>query len=445
MEQVLSILVNHDTIYHMKRQKVIFYLYNLIWKIALPFLKRNSNFKDSYELRTDPGNFNKTDMWIHGASLGEAYVAVEILKQLDPSKTLKILYTATTAQGLEIMESFCKCSELHCNIELEITWFPFDALNIIEKVILKTDPKVMVLLETEIWPSHLFMLKKHDIKTIIVNARLSAKSYAKYLKTKFIWQNISPDKILATSDKDAKRYKKIFGNKAQITTMPNIKFDSVPAADTKEKQYIGALGTMFSSDTSLSILASVRKEEETHLNNILQYLTKEFPDQVIAIFPKHIHRIESLSMLLDKFISESADTEFRWQLRSKIDDQVDKKTIILWDTFGELKHAYSFAVTAFVGGSLEPLGGQNFLEPVVNGAATVTGPYLNSFKWVDNEIFETNIVFKANNTEEVGKFMVEKLKSPPDRIALKNAGIKFIRDNQGGTELAVKTIMNYIK
>ena len=150
----------------MKSQKVIFNLYNFLWKIALPFLKRSSAFKDSYNLRTSADNFNKTDIWIHGASVGEAFIAIEILKNLNPSEPLKILYTATTSQGLEIMRSFCHSSDLSFNIKCKITWFPFDALKTIEKVILKTNPKIMVLLETEIWPGHLYMLKKYGIRRL---------------------------------------------------------------------------------------------------------------------------------------------------------------------------------------------------------------------------------------------------------------------------------------
>jgi 3-deoxy-D-manno-octulosonic-acid transferase len=425
----------------MNGQKVIFNLYNFIWKIVLPFLKMSSTFKESYYLRTSHEHFNKTDIWIHGASGGEAYVALEILKNLNPSKPIKILYTATTAQGLEIMESFCKSPELHSNIKCKITWLPFDAPGIIGKIVLKTDPKIMVLLETELWPGLLYMLKKYKIKTIIINARLSSKSFSKYSKTRFLWKQICPDTILATSIKDTKRYRKIFGYKTQVDTMPNIKFDSIPAVNKALPDNIGNLATILSPGTPLSILASIRKEEETHLKKIIEFLIKDFPDQIIAIFPKHIKRIKYLSEMLNNFTSElESKHEFKWQLRSEIDSQVDKRTIILWDTFGELKHAYAYAVTAFVGGSLEPLGGQNFIEPVACGTATVTGPYLNSFKWVDDEIFKSKLVFKAQNTQQVGEFMVKKLNNPPDKKELKKKGVEYIKSNQGGTAMAVKII-----
>ena len=430
-------------------QKVIFNLYNFAWKIALPFLKKSSTFKKSYHFRTSSDAFNKTDIWMHGASGGEAYVAIEIIKRLNPSKPLKILYTATTAQGLQTMESFCTGPDLPSHIEYIITWFPFDGPKLIEKIIIKTMPALMVILETELWPGHLYMLKKHKIKTIILNARLSSKSYKGYLKTRFILRHINPDHILATSKKDATRYKNIFAKNTIVETMPNIKFDSIPVIfdnsvgikNVDNTDNTGAINTLFPSDIPLSILASIRKEEEIHLPKILKYLITNFPDQIIAIFPKHIQRVKQLSEMLDRFIDElDSESIFKWQLRSDTRSEVDKNTIVLWDTFGELKHAYALAVTAFVGGSLEPLGGQNFLEPVICGTATVIGPYFNSFKWVNNDIFESNLVYRAENANQVGEFMIEKLKSPPEKKELRNRGVEYIQKNQGGTAQAIKLI-----
>ena len=429
--------------HRMKREKILLNCYSFAWKTALLFLKQSSMFKDSYKLRTSEKYFSSSDIWMHGASGGEAFIAIEILKRLKPKQKqpLKILYTATTVQGLETMESFCASLKPDSNINCQIRWFPFDMPQIIESIILKTKPSIMVLLETELWPGHLYMLKKHGIKTIIINARLSAKSYPKYLKTSFLWKKLSPEKIVATSKKDAKRFKEIMGKKTSVEIMPNIKFDSIPVDtdnDENNTDNVFVLKNFLPSDDyPISILASIRKEEEIYLNEIVEYLFKNYPDQVIAIFPKHIQRIKALT---DQFEKLKNRVGFELKIRSQINSKVNKKTVILWDTFGELKTAYAYCVTAFVGGSLKSLGGQNFLEPVINGAACVTGRYLNSFKWVDEEIFESKLVFKAQNADEVSKFMVKNLINPPDKIKLKQKAAEFIKKNQGGTDIAVKLI-----
>ena len=422
----------------MKVQNIMLNLYNLAWKIILLFLKKSSAFKESYESRISPDYYDKVDIWIHGASVGEAFVAIEIIKRLNSEYPLKILYTATTSQGLGIMNSYCAGPGFDSSVECNTQWFPFDMPQSIEKIILKTKPGIMVILETELWPGHLYMLKKHQIKTIIINGRLSKKSYSRYLKTRFIWEKISPCKIVATSKKDAGRYEKIMDRTTRIETMPNIKFDSI-LLDKNEQDLRASshLKTILPSDIPLSILASIRKEEEFHMEEIITYLFENYPDQVIAIFPKHIQRMQSLIEQLEVLKNELG---FDLVIRSQISSKVDKKTIILWDTFGELKFAYAFAVTAFVGGSLEPLGGQNFLEPLVFGTQIVTGPYLNSFKWVDREVFESKLVFKAQNALEVGKFMVETLRNPPDKSRLGKKGVGFIKKHQGGADMAVKLI-----
>jgi len=423
-------------------QEIILNLYNFAWSILLWFLKKSSAFKDSYEFRISPDYFNKADIWIHGASVGEAFVAVEIIKRLYPDKLLKILYTATTSQGLGIMKSYCESPEFDLNIECQNQWFPFDKPGIIEKVILKTKPRLMVLLETELWPGHLYMLKKHHIKTIIINARLSKTSFSRYMKTRFIWSKISPEKIAATSKKDAVRFERIMDKKTIVEIMPNIKFESILVDENKQIVHPGSyLKNFLPSDIPLSILASIRKEEETHMIQIIKYLFQNYPDQVIAIFPKHIQRMKPLTEQLEKLKKEIGfNLKIRSQIKIRSNSKIDKKTIILWDTFGELKYAYAFAVTAFVGGSLEPLGGQNFLEPLAFGTGIVTGPYLNSFKWVDEEIFESKLVFKAKNAQEVGIFMKKNLENPPDKSKLAKKGALFIKKRQGGADLAVRLI-----
>ena len=426
----------------MKAQKIIFNLYNSAWKTAVFFLKNLPALKESYGSRISPDNFNKTDIWIHGASVGEAYVAIEIIKRFNPDQPLKILYTATTSQGLKIMKSFCSSHKLDLNIDCNIRWFPIDMPEVIEKVILKTAPGIMVLLETELWPGHLYMLKKHNIKTMVINARLSSKSYLRYLKTRCIWKRISPEKIAATSKKDAERYSRIMGNKTQVETMRNVKFDSISSdGDDQNPCITSFLKAILPPAAPLSILASIRKEEESYMGEIVKYLFINYPDPVVAIFPKHRKRVEYLIQQLEKLKKELG---FNLKIRSRINagtnSHVRNKTIILWDTIGELKFAYSFAVTAFVGGSLAPLGGQNFLEPLAYGVKTVTGPYLNSFKWVGREVFESQLVFKAQNVQEVGKFMVKTLKNPPDRAELGKKGAMFIKKNQGGADMAVKLI-----
>ncbi len=439
-------------------------IYNLLWKAALPFLEKNNRLKQGFDQRISQAHLKKADLWIHGASAGEAFLAIEIVKNLCPDKNLKILITTTTLQGMEILKKgLADYDESNAitntsrsatyNIQCKITWFPFDMPDIMEKAVSKIDPRLMVILETELWPGLLFALKQKKINIIVINARISSKSYERYLKTSFLWDILAPNYIIAISEQDKYRFSKIFAN-TKIEIMPNIKFDVICKNHKKQDTTEGPLPPVFPKMKSnpapklyneyhckleypMSLLVSVHKEEEDDTANIIKKLIGKFPDQIIGLFPRHMHRIENWKTKLNNL-------GIPWQLRSEIKEKPEKRIIILWDIFGELKKIYPFAITAFIGGSLKPLGGHNFIESVISGTATVTGPYTDDFNWVGNEIFKKELVKKVKNWKDVSDFMIENLKTPRDRNDLIRQAERFMRDKTGGTDIACRKIKEFL-
>ncbi len=411
----------------------VMHLYNLLWKAALPFLGKNARLKQGLSQRLSGGHLEKADIWIHAASAGESYIAARILSHIFPPSKTRVLLTSVTAQGMEILEKTVSDAALDSRLSCRVAWFPFDMPAVMEKAVSTVRPRVMVLLETEIWPALLYYLKQSGTDIAIINGRLSNKSYRAYVKTRAFWNRIAPDRILATSVKDAQRYRLIFQN-AAVGTMDNIKFDAIafcePAAETPLP-----LLRVIDTRTPFSVLASVRKEEEPYVEKLIEKLFDDFPGQVIALFPRHMHRLDHWEKHLT-----AMGIDFR--RKSHMDRTAPPGTVILWDVFGELKQTYELAVTAFVGGSLAPLGGQNFIEPAMAGVATVTGPYVENFKWAGKEIFQQNIVHRADTWEAAAAFMVDSLKHPPDRAVLKKKGLSYIRRRQGGSKQAAQEILS---
>ncbi len=462
--------------------------YNLIWKIVLPFLKTRPRLKQGLKQRVSGAHLTEADMWIHAASAGEAYLAVEIVSHLIPDYPMKILVSSTTMQGMEILKKEIALLRLN-NINCAITWFPFDMPDIMENAVSKINPDLMVILETELWPGLLMALKKKGKKIVIVNARLSYKSYRAYLKTVFLWRMLAPDYIYAISEKDKFRFGEIFKN-SEIALMSNIKFDSICSDDdfkfsnwsestdstqpvsfpynfcnkttgichndsfyngheadldwlrfsSQQKNeshtfvYKDFLIKIINDKYPMSILVSIRREEEEDTEKIIKWILKEFPCQVVGIFPRHMHRITHWKKRLTQL-------GFSWQLKSQITNPPECGSIILWDVFGELKRVYPLALTAFIGGSLKPLGGQNFIESVIHGTATVTGPFTDDFSWVGEDIFKKKLVKKAKNWHEVAEFIVGNLKEPCDRYELCKKVHSYLTNKRGGTDFACKKIM----
>ncbi|MCK5695470.1 MAG: 3-deoxy-D-manno-octulosonic acid transferase [Desulfobacula sp.] len=401
-----------------------FKLYNILWSLSLPFLKKNKRLRLGFQQRITFFHHTKADIWIQAASAGEASLAVTLLKTLKPKTRMRVLVTSTTSQGITLLKARLTKKTISTLIDLKIEWFPFDSPHIIKEAIKIINPRIMVLLETEIWPALLYFLKKNQTKIYIINARLSQKSFNHYMKTKFLWKHLAPDYILATSRQDAGRYEQIF-ERTIVKTMLNIKFEFIET-DTPDLNLREQIKKVLPQTLSLTILASVRRQEEKNIIKLLKNILMTFPNQIVAIFPRHMHRLNSWKKLL---ISQNLN----FHLRSGISSPLTGPGIILWDTFGELKTAYGFACVVFVGGSLEPLGGQNFLEPAVQGAVTVTGPYYDDFAWAANDIFKKGIVIKKDNWETVARTIIKTLETPVNRSECKQLALEYLKSNQGGT------------
>lgn len=416
-----------------------FTFYNIMWRLALPVLKKNQRLADGFSARATGSGLEKADLWIQAASAGEARLAVKILSLLCPEKPIRILVTTITRQGLDILATELPPGSYSRAVTLQTAWFPFDRPDIIQQVVKQVSPRVLVLLETELWPALLHYSKLARIPVLLLNARLSTGSYTAYAHTRFFWRHLCPARIMATTSEDAQRYRRIFPT-ARTGVMPNIKFDGVrpPAPDAGpagENPRNSRLASLIDTRAPFTVFASVRRQEEDQVIHILKTITRQFPAQTIGLFPRHLHRIPAWKKKLSR-------AGLAWELKSAITAYQVSFKIILWDRFGELDQAYSFASCAFVGGSLAPLGGQNFIEPLVQGVPVVTGPWLDDFKWVNPGIFDLGIAFRRQDWESVAQTMTDILRAPLPGHVIRQRALAYIDKHRGGTRLACEEIVN---
>lgn len=410
-----------------------FRIYNLIWTLALPFLKTNPRLWEGFEKRVSFSHLSPADLWIQAASAGEAYLAVALVSELRPGMPLRVLVTTTTAQGMDILKSGLAPENMSENIALQIDWFPFDMPDLAEAAVSAVSPRVMVLLETELWPGLLFYLKRKSTKILMINARMSKKSCDRYRVTRFLWKHLAPDLILAVSGHDKKRFQMVFKT-SSIRTMQNIKFDSMDNDPPAASNGLNPLSRVLSGPLPLTILASIRRQEEKQVFLIVKTLFQKFPNQIVAIFPRHMNRIKSWEALLS-----SLDVTFH--KRSGLSHGLTGPCIILWDMFGELKSAYAHASAVFVGGSLKPLGGQNVIEPAREGAVTVTGPYYADFAWAAEDMIKAGLIIREKNWNAVAKTLVSALEHPEVKTAQTLRVRQFLNSKKGGTKTSCLEIL----
>ena len=408
-------------------------LYNLAWFAALPFLKRSSRIACGWKqriLRESPqGPF---DLWIQAASGGEALLADMIIRSLDTSlsthKTLRILITSGTRQGVETLQKIAQNS-LASQLTIDTAYFPFDAPFLMKKAFHHFSPGMAVIIETELWPGFLIAAKKADTPVLLVNGRMSEKSYRSYRLINSFFMKYGPDTILAVSEADKKRFSRTVSN-AKIEIMNNIKFDRIKIGVHEGTNSLSGI----TPDHAFLVLGSIRREEEGMVLKTIEQVLEKRPETVIGLFPKHMERTDPWLKLLSQAGIPSVK-------RSLVTNNCPAGTVIIWDRFGELQEAYRLAGAAFVGGSLVDLGGQNFLEPLFTGLSPVTGPYLENFAWVDSSIFSSGLVRQVADENELAKQLIYDLTHPGDRKRVLEQAKVFLEPKRGGTKQACAAIL----
>lgn len=405
--------------------KTLFFVYQILWICATPFLLRSPRLKEGADERTlKKIIFSKVDIWMHAASVGEAYIARQLLRSFPEDLKLDVLITTNTSQGRAILEKDLAADQKHA---VSVAYMIFDNPSLVKKALRIADPKLLVLIELEIWPALMAEIKRQKKKMIIVNGRMTEKSYKGYKKTAFLWRMLAPDVILANSEENKKRLEDLFQQEKSYY-VSNIKFDQIKTCTISEKA-----GT----ENKTLILASIRKEEENEVLYLITELLKRFPDLHIDLFPRHLDRVRSWQTLLtDKRISCTLKTAAPPDTTA---------SVLIWDVFGELLNAYQRGDVAFIGGSLAPLGGQNFIEAFMNGVIPVTGPSISNFLWTGDEVFENGLVKKGNNREEVLQLLKEILENPVDRTMIRHKANKYIQLKQGGSRKTCLHIVDLLQ
>jgi 3-deoxy-D-manno-octulosonic-acid transferase len=419
--------------------KIAFGLYHLAWGIIIPFLRYNRRLAEGFDqrtLRTLPPE--EIDIWIQAASAGESFLACQLTERLRAEGPLHVLLTSNTRQGMQILQqTIDKLTPSGDEFRVQAAYFPFDKPDIMQTAVERIQPRVMVLLETELWPALLLALKSSGSRIVIINGRLSPKSLKRYRLWPSIWRSLSPHQILATSEANAGRFRALFGSNG-VATMPNIKFDRVTVKANAAEAPSHQLKHLLPPEAAFVILGSIRRQEEPRIEKIIKAVMSVRENTVIGLFPRHQHRIGHWQRILDR-------AQFPWVLRSSIQASVPRGSIILWDIFGELGDAYRFSTAAFVGGSLAPLGGQNFLEALVSGVIPVIGPSWENFTWIGPEIPASGLLKVAGDWKQVADLLVKDIDHPSPHQKVLERVDQYLKDRRGGTDIACRHIIDLLE
>jgi 3-deoxy-D-manno-octulosonic-acid transferase len=419
------------------RSALLIALYSALWALCMPLLALSSRLRQGFFQRVIPSFQGPFDLWIQAASGGEAYLALELVNALTRQRTLSILVTTCTAQGLDILGGIAPAP----GSRVQTAYLPFDLPAIMSRAVRRIRPSAVVLLETELWPGLLWACSRSAVPVIVVNGRMRAQSLHWYRHISGWLERIGPRRILAASEEYAQRFGRLFGNE-RVETMANIKFDRVrfaPAAPAEVglaavPSAAVPLDDVLGRDAQFVVLGSVRAEEEESVLGVIEALRERHPLAVIGLFPRHLHRVPSWERRL-------AAAQVPFSLRSTLAGCVADGYVVLWDRFGELASAYARCKAAFVGGSLAPLGGQNFLEPLAFGVAPCIGPHWDNFSWIGREILSQGLVREVDNTGDLVHCLGRQLEAGLDRQTVRAMAEAYVGSRRGGTETACRAVL----
>jgi 3-deoxy-D-manno-octulosonic-acid transferase len=419
-------------------EKALFGFYEMAWRMIVPLLAHHQRLSDGFHQRCCvSGDESAMDLWIQSASAGEAYLTGALISELRVAGPLKILLTANTRQGLDILNQAAQeAAHQKPHYTFTCTYFPFDRPSLMERIVALRRPRVMVLVESEIWPGLIRCLKGRGVRVLIINGRLTEKSLRRYKLYPGFWSALCPDDILAISREDAHRFARLFGPD-RVRIMPNMKFDRVRYGDDGFPNG-GGDGRLAEATSPLVVFGSLRREEETQVAQIIAMLRTHQPDAAFALFPRHMERVSHWQKTLDKY-------RIPWCHRSTLKTPLPPASVVIWDRFGELAATYAQATAAFVGGSLAPLGGQNFLEPLMFGIRPVIGPHWDNFAWVGDQIVSQGLVRQAGHWRHVARLLLHDLKQPPDRQTVRRQAAAYVEQRKGGTRLAARLLASHLE
>lgn len=413
--------------------------YSLGWKCATPLLKLNSRLRDGWEQRTLSGGLPApAHIWMQAASGGEAYLAWEVLKNLKSpfSESLRVLVTTNTLQGYETLSRAADdINGRKTGLAIQPWYFPFDDPDLMDHVVDHVRPKLALILETELWPGFLSACKKSEVNILLANGRMSTKSLAGYLTWPDLFRAVSPNTIMAVSEADGRRFGTLFGRK-KVWVMPNIKFDRMANAAPMARKN-NPLKKLISPKSTFTVFGSVRRQEELEVTKLAAGLMRERPTTILGLFPRHMHHMKTWETAMNS-------AGLNWIHRSRLNGPALPGTVILWDAFGELVPAYGLAQAAFVGGSLAPLGGQNFLEPLTCGVTPVTGPHWKNFAWVGKDIFESGLAVEAKDWQAAQNALMSILDKTPARRSVTKLAKEYIANHKGGAKAVCKQVADFL-
>ena len=379
---------------------------------------------------------NKQAMWFHCVSVGETNAAQPLIEHY-----LKlghaVLVTNTTKTGQARSKSlFLK---IPYESLFQAVYLPADQTSLIANFYKKYQPKLLILVETELWPNLIDQAKKFKVPCILVNARLSAKSAKGYGKVPSLTRPMlqSFDALLAQDTATQQRFIELGLEASKSEVVGSIKFDiSAPEVFIEKAKQLKHDWNLASR--KIITLASTHAPEEEKLLKLLKPYLEQNPDCLVIIVPRHPERF-------DDVFNIAKNLNLNTQRRSLNQSIQPDTQVYLADSMGEMWLWYALSQACFVGGSLNvPGGGHNILEPMVVNVPTVIGPNYFNFQSIVDEFLQANAIVVGHSEHEIAQLLVQCLEDQIFAQQLSQHAIEVLNRNKGSLQKHIAAIDRFL-
>jgi 3-deoxy-D-manno-octulosonic-acid transferase len=406
-----------------------FILLRLLWRsVAAPaYAKRwPERFGFFAPLKT-----NRRVVWVHTVSVGEFIGALPLIKHYQQNPSLQLVVTTTTPTGSERVRAVLGDSVFH-------VYLPYDLPDAIARFLCRVKPSLLLIMETELWPNILAVCTQKNIPALLINGRLSKKSALGYQKFSGITRPMLNNLTLALiqNKADAIRFNTLGLPVGKSLVTGNIKFDLQFSAELREKAKQLKLQWSCGGEKIIFIAASTHQGEDDIILDVFSNLKKIFNKLLLVIVPRHPERFASVAALCES-------RGFNVCRRSNGLINTDAE-IIIGDTMGELLLFYGASDIAFVGGSLVPNGGHNFIEPAVWQLPLLSGIQVFNFAEVAHLLQEAGALNLVGSAEELGEQLKLLILSEAERKKRGLAALAVANDNRGALQKTLDAVAPFL-
>ncbi|MGB5835056.1 MAG: lipid IV(A) 3-deoxy-D-manno-octulosonic acid transferase [Thiohalocapsa sp.] len=410
----------------------------LLW-LVLPLLllrllwrsRRAPAYRERWQERIASyhGSPHPVDVWIHAVSVGEVQAAQPLIRHLLRAEK-SVLVTTTTPTGARRLKDLFDEAVQHL-------YTPFDLRWVMRRFLHLVSPRLVLVMETEIWPNMLAACEERGIEVILINARLSAGSARGYARVpRFSAETMHRFRLIAAqSAEDAARFEALGVLPERLAVTGSIKFDVELPGSLMERAEV--MRRRWGSDRPVWVAASTREGEEELVLAAHDRVRARYPATLLVLVPRHPERFDRVAAVIQRqgldMVRRSANEPCR-----------EATAVYLGDTMGELPVFLAAADIAFVGGSLVPTGGHNLLEAAAVGVPVVIGPHIFNFAEITRLLIELEAAVQVADADGLAECLISWLGDAAERTRVGENGRLAVEHNRGALNRLISLIDGHL-